>query len=412
MNTSFDLLILGGGAAGMAAAIEAARLAPRARIALLEKLPRIGKKLLATGNGRCNLGHTPASLSCYHGSVSPAAAFASHGDTVSFFRSLGLLTRTDEAGRIYPLSNQATAVLDALRLGLEQYAIPVLCNQTVVKLQPQKWGFSVRTTSTENPDKPETVTYFSKRVLITSGGAAAPAFGTDGSLFALLNTLGHHPTKLIPALCPIPTERKQVRPLKGLRVQAACTAWKKNQLLARQSGEVQFTEQALSGICLFDLARTEPDTIQLDLLPQYSEAEVEQLLVECASLRSHAAVEDWLTGLFPKRIANALWKTVSSLPLDRPAPFPAASEWKRLASRIKDWRFPVTGRADWKQAQVTAGGIPAKEVTEALESVVCPGLFFAGECLDVDGDCGGYNLHWAWASGRYAAHGALSQIKS
>lgn len=395
MQTQFDFAIIGGGAAGMAAAIEAARRNPRAQIVILEKLPRLGKKLLATGNGRCNLGHTPAALSCYHGSVSPAQIFATHGDTVSFFRSLGLLTRTDDAGRIYPLSNQAAAVLDALRLSIEQYGITVCCGETVTALKPKQGGFSIQTMN---------LRLFAKHVLVTAGGCAAPAFGTDGNMLELLARLGHKATPFRPALCPIPT--KSMPGLKGLRIHAACTAYQKEQALATQIGEVQFTGQALSGICIFDLARHPADEIALDLLPQYSEAEVAALLPECASLRAHAPVEDWLTGLFPKRIANVLLKDVFSLPLDRPALFPAAADWRRLAQKVKDWRFPVTGLADWAQAQTTAGGIPAAELTAQLESALCPGLFFAGEIVDLDGDCGGYNLHWAWASGRFAAHAA------
>lgn len=391
----YDVCIIGGGAAGLACAIELKRTAPNYRVAILEKHPRIGKKILATGNGRCNLGHTPIHQSDYHGSIDPMPIFGKTGDTVAFFRTLGLHTRTDEMGRIYPYSNQATAVLDALRHAVDALKIEVFCDHEVDQIRHQHGQFILTT----NPSQDR---FSCRQLVLATAGKASPALGTDGAGFTLARAFGHQITSLTPALCAIPT--LPMKPLKGVRLQAGCTAYKNGNPIKQELGEVQFTEQALSGICIFNLARYQPDQIVLDLLPQCRVDEVKTMLYALRDARKHTLPCDWFTGLFAKPIAQYLLKAVGIAP-DKPLdPKHASNAIDTLAQLVKAWNFPVTGCADFQKAQVTAGGIDATQVTDRLESKLQKGLYFAGEMLDVDGDCGGYNLHFAWSSGRFVAH--------
>jgi len=400
-----DIAIMGGGASGLVAAIAAARacrstqyahagsaafsrLCPRsanaasqdssagAAVVILEKLPRVGKKLLATGNGRCNLGNLSQDPAHFHGSVDTTPVLGQFPGEEAFFRSLGVVVRPDEAGRLYPASGQAASVLDALRLQCAQLGVQEVCGFTVTDISPQDGGFLIRSATGE------TVT--ARRVILATGGAAGPQYGTSGEGFRLAETLGHKVTATHPALAPIAVEPHSVRALKGLRVQARVTALKDGQPIASEEGQVQFADGALSGICVFNLAALQPDALSLDLLPWCEDAA--GLLAEIFEQRAGLQPEDLLTGLFPKRVGQALLKL--------------CPDKAGLAALVKDWRFAVRPATNWEAAQVTAGGVTGLGAN--LESRTVPGLYFAGEIVDVHGDTGGFNLRWAWASGLMA----------
>lgn len=395
------ILIVGGGASGLAAALTAAQ--QGAKVTVLERLPRVGKKILETGNGRCNLGHTGCDISKYHGTVPQAKGILQRFDTQAFFASMGILTRTDAEGRMYPAANAAASVLDALRLTCARYGVEEICDTKLTDLK-QKGDAWVALCGDKS--------YTADAVILAAGGSAAPNCGTDGNLLPMLQAMGHTVIRPLPALCPIPTDPALVRSLKGMRVQASASLLLQDTVCKTEVGEVQFTESALSGICIFNLSRLAAThgkraRIALDLLPHHSMEEADALLQQWITLHAEDDAESLLIGLLPKRVSGVCIKqamgknqgTVKSI-------FPDAVARKSLLKLLKCWIFPVTGTATFAQAQVTAGGISGQSVNGKLESRVAKNLYFCGELLDIDGDCGGYNLDWAWASGCCAGKAA------
>ena len=400
MNRS--VIVAGGGASGLAAAITAAE--QGAYVMLLERLPRVGKKILLTGNGRCNLGNTDTGYAHYHGTLPQAKQILAGFDAVRWFRRFGLLTRTDAEGRIYPMSGTAASVLDALRFAAEQRGVRMLCEKQVTAVTPKGTRWQV-TAGGE--------TFTADAVIFAAGGSAAPNCGTDGNLLPLLRRMGYTVTEPRPALCPVLTDPAAVRALKGLRVRADVSALREGRVLKTESGEVQFTEQALSGICVFNLSRLaamygSSMTLSLDLLPSVPADETASLLEELLRLRGDLPGSELLTGLFPKRIGEMLLRQ-SGGSCQAPASEITADTKKKLILLLHDLCFPVKGTASFAQAQVTAGGIAGQCVTKTLESKLHPGIWFCGELLDLDGDCGGYNLTWCWASGVTAGTHAAKQ---
>ncbi len=394
-----DIAIIGGGASALAAAIEAAR--GGAFVYILERLNRVGKKLLTTGNGRCNLSNENAEASKFLGSSELIAPVLDRfGDVRGFFESMGLYTRADNEGRLYPMSNTASAVLDALRLECAKLGAAELCDFEAVDIS-QKDNFIITAADGRKVQ--------ARRIIFAAGGKAAPKHGTDGSAFKLLKPFGISITPLFPALSPLKCQSPELRALKGLRAVGKLSAYKNGSLLTESSGEVQFGDGVLSGICVFDTAAYSPDELSLDLMPEYSVDKISSILSNIIASRADAAIEDAFTGLFHKRIAQCIIRRVSSLPLTAPCTELDTEALSALAKLIKDWRFYVGG-GDWEKAQATRGGIAAKELTSALELKKLPHAYACGEAVDVLGPCGGYNLHWAWASGRMASVGVLEGL--
>ncbi|MDD6189111.1 MAG: aminoacetone oxidase family FAD-binding enzyme [Clostridiales bacterium] len=395
-----DVAVIGGGASALAAAVECAR--GGAFVYILERLNRVGKKLLVTGNGRCNLSNDKATPESYIGEtalISPV--LAEFGNVKSFFASMGLYTRTDNEGRVYPMSNAASAVLDALRLECARLGAAELCDFDAVGINKGE-AFVITAADGRKVQ--------AKQIIFAAGGKAAPKLGTDGSAFRLLNPYGISITPLVPALSPLKCSASELRALKGLRAAAAVRAYRGGKLLAEIRGEVQFADNALSGICVFDTAAYSPDELSLDLMPEHSTDEVFDILNNIAACRSNASTEDAFTGLFHKRVAQCLIRMVSKMPLTAPCGDLSPEMLRELAATIKDWRFSV-GDGDWEKAQVTRGGIAASELSHKLELKKLPGAYACGEAVDVLGPCGGYNLHWAWASGRMAGSSALNGLR-
>lgn len=404
-----DIMIIGGGASGLAAAIAAKRIAPNLQVCIVERNPRVGKKILATGNGRCNLGNTNPSLTPYHGTLTRLLpeVFAATMDAEAFFQSMGLYCRHETDGRLYPHSNQAASVLDALRLTADQLQIEMFCNCAVLSLLKNAEQFVVETVC----GKIKT-----KAVILAAGGMAAPKTGSDGMAFSWLEKLGHGTTTFQPALVAFGTDPELVRPLKGTRIAAKVSAWSGvGKLLGEESGEVQFTERSLSGICIMNLSAQctaeNPAVLSLNLLPEYSQEQVISLLWETYATRTEWTLGNWLTGLFPKKVSVQLLRASHiSLSLDAPVYRVTPQDLEQLAVQCQVWQFPVLSRGSWQEAQVTAGGIPLEEVDPMLQSKMTKGLYFAGEILDLHGDCGGYNLNWAWRSGQFAGQNAARAL--
>ena len=397
MNT---VVIIGGGASGLMAALTAAE-DKNNHVILLERQQRIGRKLLATGNGRCNLTNTGAATENYHGEdpafARPALEKFTPADTLRFFHGLGLLTVTEYGGRVYPLSNSANSVLDVLRLALDRAGVEQRTACPARELRREKEGFTVVT---------DAGSLRADKLIVACGGAAGGKLGgvTDG--YELLKALGHKRTGLYPALVPVHTAAEYPRALKGVRVQGALRLTGGGAALAESRGEIQFTETGVSGPAVFDISRAastggEGLRLHMDLLPQ-DEKEVFALLRKRREEYPELDAAELFTGMLHNRLGRMLVK-YAGIRAGQPLGGLDDAALGRLAAAAKDFSLDVTGTGGLDSAQVTAGGIRTAGVNpETLESWFVPGLFLCGEVLDVDGDCGGYNLQWAWASGRLA----------
>lgn len=411
----YDIAVIGGGAAGMAAAVSAALHGlpgrEKLKIALLEANPRVGKKLLATGNGRCNLTNLQASPAQYHGDADLAAPVLKEftpQKIVDFFASLGLLCREQEEGRVYPYSLQAASVLDVLRAQLERFGVDVLCGFPVDRVQKTAAGFQV---------------FGGERcvqagqLICASGGMAYPQLGANGSGYSLLQSLGHSCTALFPALVQIRTDPRRAKPLKGARCPAKAALFSGETCVGKTEGEVQFTENGLSGICMFELSRLvgesggAPLFIALDLLPEYPAEQLAEFLRRRQAAAPFLPAGELLCGCLNRLVAQEVMKQ-STVNLKKSAGLLDGRELALAAKTAKQFCFPVAGTLSWRDAQVTAGGIPLGEVDGTLHSRLCQGLFLAGEVLNLDGGCGGFNLHWAWSSGILAGRSAALSVKN
>ena len=372
------VLIVGGGAGGLAAAVAAAR--AEAQVTILEKANRVGKKLLRTGNGRCNLSNlrvSPAGYNCPD-FVSPLLKTTDCAAVRDFFASLGLWTVADGEGRVYPRSDAAASVLDVLRLGCAAYGVREICSAEVTAVRRTKNGFAA--------DVREQGEFTADRVIIASGGGTA-----------LLRPLGHSLTPFSPVLCPLRTDTGPIRGLSGLRVKCRASLGRGSAVLTEESGELLFRDFGVSGILALDLSRyaRRGDILSLDLMPELT---TDELCRRLETQRSLARPEnDLLTGIFHRRVGEALIRAAGG------------TDSAALARSIKAFRLTVEGPGDVQNAQVTRGGAAVDGFDPlTLESRLHPGLYAAGEALDVDGRCGGYNLHWAFASGLAAGRSAGS----
>ncbi len=395
------ILIIGAGASGMMAALTAAE--NHHHVILLERQARVGRKLLATGNGRCNLTNIHADLSHYHGEEADFAAHAlqvfSAQDALDWFHANGLLTVTEPSGRVYPLSNSANSVLDVLRFAIaERENIDLRTGVCVTALRRTGSGFSAQT---------EVGTIRADKVIVACGGMAGGKLGGVQDGYTLLASLGHTRTALHPALVQLTTDPTYPRALKGVRADARLTLRTKRTVLAQREGEVQFTEKGVSGPAAFDLARAvstggEGLTLVCDLLRGYAPQEVLALLQQRQKNAPHLTAEDLLTGALHNRLGKTIIRYVN-LKADTPVPALTRDELRQIARACKGFTLPVRGTEGFAGAQVTAGGIRCAEFDpRTMQSRLVPGLYACGEVLDIDGDCGGFNLQWAWSSGRIA----------
>ena len=405
--TRADVLVLGGGAAGLAAGIAAARAG--ARVCLVEKLPRVGKRLLATGNGRCNLTNTGARAADYFGDGAFAAgALARFSPEVvrAFFREIGLESREEYGGRVFPRSNQAAAVVDALRLAFAEAGGETVADFAAIALEPQRGGFCARAADGR--------TVWGKSAVCALGGMAAPALGGSDSGLKLMRALGHRLVPCAPALVQIKTPPEAVRALKGIRVEGQARAYVEGREAARAAGEILFADYGVSGPAVmqvsrplsYALAEKRRAEIAVCALPEEGPGFLRARRERLAS----RPLEDFLTGFVPKRLGQVLLKNAGIAPLSRPAGSLSAGELSALEALLFEWRLPVLGTAGYANAQVMAGGLDTRDFDpRTLQSRKVPGLFAAGEILNVDGGCGGYNLQWAWASGLLAGSEAAKR---
>lgn len=399
-----EIAVVGGGASGLMAAASAAAVCAREghapRVAVLEKNDRVGKKLLATGNGRCNLTNLRAEPSRYHGDTARCAQVLKNGSPrkiLEVFEKMGLYCRELEGGRVYPYSLQGSSVLNLLRRRLDALGAETICNFPVTGVTKTKNGFLVSSGDDQ---------LTAERVIFCSGGKAGPQFGTDGSTFPILKSLGHSVTPLRPALVPVKSKSERLRPLKGVRCPAKAVFRTGGKPIAFTEGEVQFTDTALSGICIFELARCTgasggAEEISLDLAPEAGAEELEERL---------RRIEEAFPGLPSAQLLEGMLHRALAIEIVRQAEAGGRADFRSIARTVKDFRFPVLGTLSWPQAQVTAGGVPTGETDENFQSKSCKGIYLCGELLDMDGDCGGFNLHWAWATGLAAGEATARSL--
>lgn len=368
----YDVCIIGGGAAGLAAA---ASFNKELKICILEKNSRPGRKLAATGGGRCNLTNE---------------ACPGKDETLGFFRRLGIETCCDEEGRYYPYSNRASDVVSAL---LDELGgnVSIRCGEIVREIIPtrknpeEEPGFRIEASDSSQEAK----IISARRVILAAGGKSGPMFGTTGDGYSMARSLGHRVTRVYPILAGIRCTGADFQAIKGIRAKGCVTLLKDGEAIAGEAGEIQFTEDGISGICVFNLTcfmgaeegenpaeAMKRYTLSIDLAPDFSQGELD-------SRKSSF-------GIVTRELADMI-----------------------SPEELKDWRLGVTGVKGWRDAQATAGGISLEEIDmNTMESRLVPGLYFAGEIIDVQGPCGGFNLQNAWETGIKAAKAAeISLIK-
>lgn len=395
-----NVVIIGGGASGLMAALTAAESGHR--VTLIERQARVGRKLAATGNGRCNLSNIHADITRYHGEntkfMLPAMGELCAGKTLELFRSLGLVTVTEPDGKVYPFSDQAGSVVDILRFSCDGLGVNTVTGVTVSGIKKTGDGFRIITDGDS---------YTCDKVIVCCGGCAGAKLGGTVSGYELLSSLGHTRTKLYPALVQLKTETTLVKSLKGVRADAGVTLKRGNETIAESAGEVQFTEYGLSGPAIFEVSRAasvlgEGAVITLDLMRSLSENEVADFIFSRKYTHPELTNENLLTGMLHNRLGRTVVRACG-LELNSSMESLSDKDARRIAGAVKGCRFKVLGTMGFDGAQVTAGGIKTEEFNpETLESRIVKGLYAAGEVLDIDGDCGGFNLQWAWASGRLA----------
>ena len=391
--------IIGGGAAGMAAALAASEY-QNAQIVLMERQARLGKKLSATGNGRCNLSNLHAAQGGYHGDEPGFHEYALSQyppeETLEWFSKLGLYTVTEPSGKDYPYSDQANSVVDVLRYALDRPNIEVLTDFEVMKVRKAGDAFHVTA-------KDRTLVF--DRLIIACGGLAGTKLGGTMAGYKLLRSFGHKCTKLRPTLVQVKTSWPGVSALKGVRANCHAAIYHNAKLHRESLGEIQFTEFGLSGPVIYEISR---DACQgsgnwecvLDFLPDLPAEMLHRALM--AKRNSKLNAEDLFTGILHNRLGRVIVKE-AGLKANTSIFHLYDSQLEEVISLAKDFRVSLTEPLGMDAAQVTAGGIVTNEFDPTtMESRLVPGLYACGEVLDVDGDCGGYNLQWAWSSGRLA----------
>ncbi len=391
--------IIGAGASGMAAALAAAE-NPEAQIILFERQARVGRKLQATGNGRCNLTNLYAAEGGYYGETpefaKPALQALSPEATLEWFRDLGLFTVAEVSGRVYPYSDQANSVVDILRLALEKPNIRLYTGAEVKKIRHTGNAFLIET---------DVDAVSCDKVIVACGGLAGTKLGGTMSGYQLLGKLGHKATRLRPALVQLKSSWGALPSLKGVRTNCHAQIFRDGELFAESTGELQFTEYGLSGPVIFEVSRDVCHgkgewSCKLDFLPQCTQEELEKELQR--RRQTQLPMEELLTGILHNRLGRVLTKaagikdkhTVRSL---------SDQELQQICRTVKGFEVKLTEPMGMDAAQVTAGGVLTRDFDpETMESRLVPGLYVCGEVLDIDGACGGYNLQWAWSSGRCA----------
>lgn len=425
MNGEKRIVIVGGGASGLfaAALLGAAQAGGRhsGQIILLERHERVGRKLLATGNGRCNLTNANPSLSRFHQvDAHPDNRTRMEGILAGFplaatlekWNAMGVVAMEEGDGKIYPASGQASAVLDLLRIECERNSVEIRCSAEAMELKTEGERIKVALTV----GRP----IYADAVLLAAGGEASPKLGGTGAGYSLLQSIGHSVAPRYAAIVPLETDTRDIRALRGCKVQASVALLEGERCHRQERGELLFTEYGLSGPPVLQLAEAwgaqmQRDSaakmaISIDVMPDWAEEELLLAMQLRLAEQGYRQVEDFMTGWLHKQVARATARAVGIADLQRSSYSLSAMELENWAHFLKNWIIPVTGNRGMAQAQVTAGGAVLSEFDCQLQSRHMLGLFVSGELLDVHGDSGGFNLQWAWSSAAACAHGICDRL--
>ncbi len=403
-----EVAIIGGGASGIMCAVSLKREQKNIDVKVYERMPKILKKILVTGNGRCNLTNVNTDIGCYRGNTEFAKTALSKfppESNISFFESIGLLTKTEAEGRVYPMSGQGSSVVNALRCEAERLGVKTVCDTEITEIQKKQNGFILNNK------------YFADCVVISAGGSAAKAQGTDGGSFRLLGSLGVNIISPKPALTALNAE-SFTKSLKGVRNICDVRLVIDGETTYREKGEVQFTDYGLSGIPIMQMSglvstsKSKNIIAELDCAPMLDKHRIENFLLSRKADNPRETAENVMCGLLPKALGNHLM-LVSGIKKDSEIGKIDKNRLIGLAGVIKRWEVKIQGARGFDFAQVTAGGADCNDFyKDTLECKKVKNLYCTGEALDVYGLCGGYNLQWAWASGRLCAEAVLKEHKN
>lgn len=412
--TRRDIVIVGGGASGLIAAISARWQAPSLSVTIVERQPRVGRKLIATGNGRCNLTNQSADPgrfeAYYHGDTEfmrPAMTTYPPERVIAFFKSIGV-EPLFEGDKVYPASEQASSVLDALRLSCEELGVETLTEFDAVSVD--KPSLSVHARDGRSIE--------CQKLIVACGSPASPGLGGTDSGLLLLHSLGIKTKVCFPALVQLRTEAQSIKPLAGIKIDASISIEVDGARRRLEVGEILFTDYGLSGPPVLQLSRVASEALAggrrvdavISILPDDPALILDRLKSRRAALPARQLLE-FLTGMLNKRLGQTLLKLAGCAPLNRAASTLSDSELGALANLLSRWAIPVTGTQGFASAQVAAGGARCDQFDpDTLQYKLQPGLYVTGELLDVDGDCGGFNLQWAWASGLLAGRCAAEAL--
>jgi predicted Rossmann fold flavoprotein len=404
------VIVVGGGASGMMAAITARR--QGADVTILERNPRVGKKILATGNGRCNYTNINTDISYYHGNnpkfVYSALAQFDVYQTIEFFEDLGIVHKIEDRGKVFPMSDQASSVLDVLRYQLEKRQVKVICNAFVQNISVKgdnRFQLKLEDGSSIEGD----------RVIIATGGKAMPSSGSDGNGYHLARQLGHSIVNVFPGLVQIMLEGSFFKQIQGVKFVGTAEVLQKNKSVAKDRGDILFANYGVSGPPILQISRKAGElllkgqnpVLKISIIDTMSQQQVNNLIEKRFNKATEKTVEFSLVGLINKRLIPVLLKEAGIKDLKAPVQTLSKEEREKIANILTDWRFKIRGTKGWSSAQVTAGGVNTKEIDpNTMESKIIKGLYFTGEIIDIDGQCGGFNLQWAWSSGFVAGYNA------
>ncbi|HPZ09203.1 MAG TPA: NAD(P)/FAD-dependent oxidoreductase [Candidatus Eremiobacteraeota bacterium] len=400
-----SLIIIGGGPSGLTAAITAKDRG--IDTAIIEGNDRIGKKILITGNGRCNITNRSIDEKRYYSNnpyfVKNILKTFTIEDTTNFFNSLGLPLITLEEGKMYPMSLQASSVVDILRLALKERDITIYCNARVKEIKKNKRGFKLITEDEK--------IYECKKLIMATGGKSAPGTGSDGSGFTIVKKLGHNIITPVPSLVQLKLNHRRLKSLSGVKFNGTVEIIVEGVMKRKEKGEILFTDYGVSGppvlqisrIASLALSKGKKVNLKIDMMYNINKEFIENHIGSF----SYRSISHSLTGIINKKLIPLILKEAGIDNIHKTCNELTWQEKESLLKLLKEWEFTVIGTNGFKNSQVTAGGVNTEEINEnTLRSRVVSDLYFAGEILDVDGDCGGFNLQWAWSSGYVAGKSA------
>lgn len=416
----YDKIIIGAGASGMVAAIESRRSGQS--VLVLERMAKVGKKILATGNGKCNMTNLYWNEKCYHsdqiGFVKESLKRFGPCDTISFFRGLGLITM-EKNGYVYPNSQQAATVVEVLSQEMERLGIEIEVNTQVKSLKKERNFFHIEAEQKAKEERQsKKQTYIAKQVVLASGAKANEKLGSNGSGYELAKKMGHHLISVVPALTGLKTKNSKLVLAAGVRCNATVTLRIDEKKVKKEEGELQITSYGISGILVFQISRfvakairqKKKVTVEIDFFPDWEIEKLKAELWDARCLDKNKTMKNWLCGFLNHNLVLAILKE-KGFPIEKTCGRITKDFVSLLASTLKCFEVEIKDTNDFSQAQVCAGGVDLLEITKNFESKLVRGLYLVGELLDVDGICGGYNLQWAFTSGYLSSHRPPDSIK-